>query len=98
MKGMDKSVSLFLQEAQSDGQNPMEVAYDLFKLLTQCSKAMFLSAIREANGLKICKVRYLQSLLQPSPSREDHPVHPQDSHLLTITYPGRSLKDYDDLE
>ncbi len=60
---MDKSVALFLQEAESDGQNPMEVAYDLFKLLTQSSKAMFLSAIREANGLKICKIRYLQSLL-----------------------------------
>jgi len=98
IKGMDKSVSLFLQEAESDGQNPMEVAYDLFKLLTQSSKAMFLSAVREANGLKICKVRYLQSLLQPSRSREDHPVHPQNPHLLTITYPGRSLKDYDDLE
>jgi hypothetical protein len=98
MKGMDPSVSSFLQEAESDGQNPMDVAYDLFKLLTQNSKAMFLSALREANGLKIYKIRYLQSLLQPSRSREDHPVHPQNPHLLTITYPGRSLKDYDDLE
>jgi hypothetical protein len=76
----------------------MDVAYDLFKLLAQSSKAMFLSAIREANGLKICKVRYLQSLLQPSRSREDHPVHPQNTQLLNIAYPGRSLKDYDDLD
>jgi hypothetical protein len=97
MTRMDKHVSHFLQEAQSDGQAPMEVAHELFKLLTQNSRAMFLSALREANTLKICKVRYLQSLLQPSRSRPDHPVHPQDRQLLTITYQGRSLKDYDDL-
>jgi hypothetical protein len=94
---MDKNVSHFLQETESDGQDPMEVAHELFKLLTQNSKTMFLSALREANTLKISKVGYLQSLLQPSRSRPDHPVHPQDRHLLTITYQGRSLKDYDDL-
>jgi hypothetical protein len=47
--------------------------------------------------LKLYKVKYLQSLLQPSPSRLDQPVHPQNPQLLTITYSGRSLKDYDDL-
>jgi hypothetical protein len=97
IKSMDKGVSLFLQEAQADGQDPMEVAYGLFKVLTKSTKAMFLSAMREANALKIYKVRYIQSLLEPSGSRQDHPVHPQDPQLLNITYPGRSLKDYDDL-
>jgi len=97
MNRMDKNVSHFLQEAESDGQDAMEVSYELFKLLTQNSKAMFLSALREANSLKISKVSYLQSLFQPSRSRQDHPVHPQDRQLLTITYQGRSLKDYDDL-
>lgn len=94
---MDKSVSHFLQEAESEGQDPMKLAHELFKLLTHNSKAMFLSAIREANALKVSKVKYLQSLLEPSGSRQDHPVHPQDPQLLTITYQGRPLKDYDDL-
>ena len=97
MNRMDKSVASFLQEAEAEGQDGMEVAYDLFKLLTQTSKAVFLSALREANGLKIYRVKYLQSLLQPCPGRPDQPVHPQNPHLLTITYSGRSLKDYDDL-
>jgi transposase len=97
MNRMDKSVSSFLQEAEAEGQDPMEVAHELFKLLIQTSKAVFLSAIREANGLKIYKVKYLQSLLQPSHHRPDQPVHPQNHQLLTITYAGRSLKDYDNL-
>ena len=97
MNRMDKSVSHFLQEAESERQDPMGVAHELFKLLTHNSKAMFLSAIREANALKVSKVKYLQSLLEPSGSRQDHPVHPQDPQLLTITYQGRPLKDYDDL-
>lgn len=97
MNHMDKSVTSFLQEAEAEGQNPMEVAYELFKLLTQNSKAVFLSAVREANGLKVYKVKYLQSLLQPYRPRPDQPVHPQNPQLLTITYAGRSLKDYDDL-
>ncbi len=97
MNRMDKSVASFLGEADSEGQDPLEVAHELFKLLTQTSKAVFLSAIREANGLKVYKVKYLQSLLQPTHPRLDQPVHPQNPQLLTITYAGRSLKDYDNL-
>jgi transposase len=97
MNRMDKNVTSFLDEAEAEGQDPMDVAYELFKLLTQTSKAVFLSAIREANGLKVYKVKYLQSLLQPSHHRPDQPVHPQNHQLLTITYAGRSLKDYDNL-
>ena len=98
IKAMDKNVSLFLEEAHREGQDPMEVAYGLFKLLTKSTKAMLLSAVREAIALKIHKVRYIQSLLEPSGSRQDNPVHPQDPKLLTITYTGRSLKDYDELD
>jgi transposase len=97
MTRMDKTVSHFLQEAESEGQNIRDLAYELFKLLTQNSKALFLSAVREANTLKVHKIKYLQSLLEPSRSRPDHPVHPQNPQLLTITYEGRSLNDYDDL-
>ena len=97
MSRMDRSVTSFLSEAEAEGQDPIEVAHELFKLLIQTSKAVFLSALREANGLKIYKVKYLQSLLQPSHHRADQPVYPQNPHLLTITYAGRSLKDYDNL-
>ena len=97
MSRMDRSVTSFLSEAEAEGQDPIEVAHELFKLLIQTSKAVFLSALREANGLKIYKVKYLQSLLQLSHHRADQPVHPQNPHLLTITYAGRSLKDYDNL-
>ena len=97
MNRMDTNVSSFLQEAEAQGQDPMEVARELFKLLTQSSKAVFLSALREANGLKIYKAKYLQNLLQPGRPRPDQPVHPQNPQLLTITYAGRSLKDYDNL-
>ncbi len=97
MSQMDKSATSFLSEAEAEGQDPIEVAHELFKLLIQTSKAVFLSALREANGLKIYKVKYLQSLLQPSHHRADQPVYPQNPHLLTITYAGRSLKDYDNL-
>jgi hypothetical protein len=47
--------------------------------------------------LKIYKAKYLQNLLQPGRPRPDQPVHPQNPQLLTITYAGRSLKDYDNL-
>jgi transposase len=97
MNRMDHSVASFLGEAEADGQDPMEVAHELFRLLTQNSKAVFLSAVREANGLKVYKVKYLQSLLQPRQGRPEHSVHPQNPQLLTITYSGRSLKDYDNL-
>jgi transposase len=97
MKGMDPSVALFLQGAESDYDSPMDIAYQLFKLLTQNSKSMFLSAIREALSVKSYKVLYLQSLLRPHQVQPVHPVHPQNPDLLTLTYEGRSLHDYDEL-
>jgi transposase len=94
---LDPSVTRFLQEAQAGGQDPLPTAHQLFQLLIRSSKARFLAAIREANSLKIGKISYIQSLLQPRPSRPDFPPRPQDPQLLTITYAGRSLDDYDDL-
>ena len=57
MNRMDRSVASFLGEAEADGQDPMEVAHELFRPLTENSKAVFLSAVREANGLKVYKVK-----------------------------------------
>jgi len=97
MKGMGNEVEHFLREAEQEGEDPVACAYQLFQLLLGISKEMLLSVIREANSLKVHKIRYIQSLLQPRGSREAHPVSPQDQKLLEITYKGRKLDDYDDL-
>lgn len=97
MKGLDSSVEYFLRFAEDEGEDTLSVSYELFKLLKGISKETFLSAIREANNLGIYRVRYIQSLLQPSGYRKDNPVCPQDTKLLDIRYECRELKDYDGL-
>ena len=97
MDQMEPGLHQFLHEVQQQGQDPMAIAYDLFKLLKQVSKAMLLSAIREANRIGIFKIRYVQSLLQVPEHRPQSPVYPQESQLLEIHYERRNLKDYDEL-
>jgi transposase len=97
MDHMDPALHHFLQEAQEEGQNPLEMAYELFKLLKHTSKAMLLSAIREANRMGTFKIRYVQSLLQLPQPQPPTPVFPQQSKLLDIDYKRRDLKDYDEL-
>ena len=95
MKGMGAEVEQFLLEAEREGEDPQEAAYQMFRLLKGISKETLLSAVREANSLHVHKVFYIQSLLQPQTS--PHPVCPQDQKLLEITYKDRKLDDYDDL-
>lgn len=95
MKGMGAEVEQFLLEAEREGEDPLEAAYQLFRLLKGISKETLLSAVREANSLHVHKVFYIQSLLEPQTS--PHPVSPQDQRLLEITYKDRELDDYDDL-
>jgi transposase len=98
MDHMDPALHRFLHEAAQEGQNPQEIAYEFFKLLKHVSKAMLLSAIREANRIGTFKARYVQSLLQlPTLQRPPTPVFPQESKLLEIGYERRNLKDYDEL-
>jgi transposase len=97
MDQMDPALHQFLQEAQQETQDPMAMAYDLFKLLKQVSKAMLLSAVREANRLKVFKTRYVQSLLQVAQPQPPNPLYPQETRLLEIDYERRNLKDYDEL-
>jgi len=94
---MDPVLHHFLQEAEQEGQNPLEIAHDFFKLLKHVSKAMLLSAVREANRAGIFKIRYVQSLLQVPQPQPSNPVFPQESKLLEIDYERRNLKDYDEL-
>jgi len=97
MDQMDPALHQFLQEGQQEAQDPLAMAYDLFKLLRQVSKAMLLSAVREANRMKIFKTRYVQSLLQVVQPQPPNPLYPQETRLLEIDYERRNLKEYDEL-
>jgi len=97
MRDMDICVRQFISAAGQDGQDALLVAYDLFKLLKQTSKSILLSALREANAAGICRTKHLVSILNIPHKIEDNPVYPQNQRLLTITYEGRNLKDYDTL-
>jgi len=94
---IDPALHLFLQQGQQEAQDPMAMAYDLFKLLRQVSKAMLLSAVREANRMKVFKTRYVQSLLQVTQPQPPNPLYPQETRLLEIDYQRRNLKEYDEL-
>jgi hypothetical protein len=97
MDQMDPALHHFLHEAGQEGHNPLDIAYNFFKLLKHVSKTMLLSALREANRTGTFKVRYVQSLLQVSQPQPPNPVFPQQSKLLDIDYERRNLKDYDEL-
>lgn len=95
MISMDDALALFLKRAQGEGEDPLEASYAFFKLLKGLSRHTLLSAVREANKLGTFKVAYVKSLLQPSSAKE-HPVYPQNSNLLNITYERRELTKYDE--
>jgi len=97
MDQMDPALHHFLQEAGQEDHNPLDIAYEFFKLLKHVSKAMLLSAIREANRIGTFKIRYIQGLLQAPQPQPSNPVFPQESRLLEIDYERRNLKDYDEL-
>lgn len=96
IRSMHPALDEFLQQAEQEDQDVLHVAYDLFKLLKGVAKATLISAVRTALELKTHKTSFIQTLLRPGDSPA-HPVHPQDSALLQITYQGRSLDDYDEL-
>lgn len=98
MSGMDLSVRQFISAAEQDGQEPVGVAYDLFKLLRQVSKGMLLSALREANQGGICRIKHLVHLINLPHKEKDNPVYPQDGRLLNISYEERDLAEYDKLK
>jgi len=98
MSSMDLCVRQFLAAAEQDGQEPVGVAYDLFKLIKQVARGMLLSAVREANQGGICRVKHLVLILNLPHKTQDNPVYPQDQRLLDITYEGRDLSEYDNLK
>jgi transposase len=97
IKNMDKSVGQFLDIAEAEGEDRIQIAYELFRILRNISRDMLVSAIRQANELGIYKVKYIKSILQLPDDRGDKPVYPQDMRLLEIDYERRQLKEYDEL-
>jgi hypothetical protein len=94
---MGKEIVHFLTQAESEGEDPLFIAYDLFKLLRTSSKEMLLSAVREANALRVYKFKYIESLLIPRDIKEASPVYPRNASLLDISYRKRELTEYDEL-
>jgi hypothetical protein len=97
MAGLGPEIKLFLENAQAEGEDPVQAAYVMFRHLRGISKETLLSAVREANALKVYKIKYIHSLLERSGAKEPPTVRPQDERLLEITYEARQLDDYDDL-
>jgi hypothetical protein len=97
MAGLGPEIKLFLQNGQAEGEDPVQAAYVMFRLLRGISKDTLLSAVREANSLRVYKIKYVHSLLESSGAKEPPTVRPQDERLLEIAYEARKLDDYDDL-
>lgn len=96
MKAMDKDIAHFLMQGQQEGQDPIAVSYELFKLLKGIARETLISALRSAISISTYRVTYIQGLLGPA-GVQDYPVHPQNPGLLHSTYEGRHLSDYDQL-
>jgi transposase len=96
MSRMDEAIDLFLKQAALQGEDPMEAAYIMFRLLKTASRQTLVSVVRQANSLGTFKVAYLVNLLAPT-KIVSHPVFPQDAKLLNIHYERRELTRYDDL-
>jgi len=97
IQGLGPEVALFLENGRAEGEDLIQAAYVMFRLLRGVSKETLLSAVREANSLKAYKIKYVHSLLESSGVKEPPTVRPQDERLLEISYEARRLDDYDDL-
>jgi len=94
MTNMGQEVALFLANAQEQGEDRLTIAYRLFRILKSSSKAMLLSAVREANTHRR-SIRFVEQTLTPACDAVE--VYPQNASLLDITYRTRELTDYDEL-
>lgn len=91
---MDPEFNHFIANQDNETQGA-EAAYQLFALLKTHSRGMLISAVRELNSLSCFKIKALRSLLQLPEPKEHQPLWPLNQRLLDLSYPERSLKDYD---
>ena len=94
MMGMDETFRQFI-ENQEDDAGRLNAAYQLFVLITNNSKNMILSAVREQNTTGVFKVKALLGRLNLPDAIEPDTVWPVDQTLLNLKYKERDLNDYD---
>ena len=92
MRGMDGSLRTFLDGCLGD---PLENAYELFKLMKGTSRETLISAVRESVLLGFFSINNVLNLFHCGCL--ENPIRPQDSKLLNISYEGRPLNEYDEL-
>ena len=92
MRNMDGSLKAFLDNCPG---NPLENAYELFKLLKGTSKETLISAVRESVLMGFFSINNILNLFHSGCF--DNPVRPQNSKLMNISYEGRPLDEYDEL-
>jgi hypothetical protein len=93
IKNLDQVLERFLVQNQIIGEEPINTAYALFKLLKQHSRHTIISAAREALANHSPKLISISTMLEPLTLPED--VSPQNKELLNIQYTPRPLTDYE---
>jgi transposase len=96
MKNMDEDICLFLKRTEEEGDDPLASAHRLFRMLRRSSKAMLLSAVREALKQESIRLTFVQNLLITPENSVIHPVQPQNRELMEISYEERGLAKYDE--
>ena len=94
IRNMDLAVKSFLLANEQVGEDPKITAYNIFKILPSHSRALILSAIREAISRKIPKWSFISSCLSNKKDQTSEEVNPIYKDLLLINYKPRPLSEY----
>lgn len=97
MKNMDGNIALFLDKAKENGEDNLQNAYQLFKLLKLYPRSILIDCVQKACSIKAYRIKTILSLLHLPEDKNDNPVYPQDTGILDIRYEERRLEDYDEL-
>lgn len=97
IKKLDPCIDTFLTKAKENGEDEIQYAYQLFKLLKLYSRNTVIDCIHKACSVKAFKIKTIFSLLNLPTDKEPNPVYPKDINILNINYEERRLEDYDRL-
>lgn len=96
MRGLDHAIAKFLDAHGIVGEDLYAQAHELFTLLRTNSKAVVISAVREAIAKDTPRISAVRALLEPVSITTAAEVLPLEKGLLHIDYKPRSLEEYDD--
>jgi hypothetical protein len=88
---LDPAVARFVELSKSAGQEPYTICQVLFRLIHSHSRAVVMSAVREALAQNITKIQFVQSLLENNSGEEVRPLNPS---VLNLSYKPRALDEY----